>query len=127
MKKATFPSKRIDVVSMLAEIDYSLTDITSSDIAEHGDAVTSPLTTTLRAEQAERRVIISFNTRILEEKPVLIIQIEQFENRVHDALSDDEHPVYSTVFKVADYVEYGGEIKKSFEATLQTLAACQKS
>ena len=111
---------------MLAEIDYSLTDITSSNIAEHGDTVTSPLTTSLRAEQAERRVIISFNTRILEEKPVLIIQIEQLENRVHDALSDDEHPVYSTVFKVADSVEYVGEIKESFEATLQTLAACQK-
>ena len=126
MKKATFPSKRIDVASMLAEIDYSLTDITSLNIAEHGDAVTSPLTTSLRAEQSERRVIISFNTRIFKDKPVLIIQIEQFENRVHDALSDDEYPVYSNVFKVSDYVEYGGEFKESFEATLQTLAACQK-
>ncbi|WP_180245069.1 hypothetical protein [Enterobacter hormaechei] len=127
MKKATFPENRIDVVSMLAEIDYSLNDITQLNIAEHGEIVTMSRTTALRAEQEERRVIISFNTRIFQGNPVIIIDIEQFENRLHDALTSDEYPVYSTVFKVEDYVEYSGEIKESFEASLQTLTAFYKS
>ncbi|HHL0036018.1 hypothetical protein U0129_19410 [Enterobacter hormaechei] len=127
MKKATFPATRIDVVSMLAEIDYSLTDITGLNIAEHGEVVTESRTTALRAEQAERRVTISFNTRIFQGASVIIIDIEQFENRMHDALSSDEYPVYSTVFKVEDYVEYTGEIKESFEKTLQVLTAYQNN
>lgn len=127
MKKATFPEKRIDVVSMLAEIDYGLTDITGLNIAEHGEDVTESRTTALRAEQAERRVTLSFNTRVFQGASVIIIDIEQFENRLHDALSSDEYPVYSTVFKVTDYVEYTGGIKESFERTLQTLTAYQEA